>query len=516
MKHVIRCLFTCACFFLTACGDAGERFDTLIENGRVFDGDHELPAGTVVGVTGDQIHYVGPMREALSADRVIDATGLIVAPGFIDPHTHAYQELPEAGPDRLDSYITQGITTIFSGNDGGGPVNTGEALAGLDARGIGANFALFVGHGSVRREVLGMADRQATLGELARMKQLVADAMEAGALGLSSGLFYAPGSFAETSEIIELAKVAAPYGGVYESHLRDESNYTIGVLGAVEEAITIGREADIPVHIAHIKALGVDVWGYSAQIIKMIEDAHSNGRIVTADQYPWLASGTRVSNALIPRAAMAGGTEALFARLRDPGTLPALKEAMAENLRRRGGPASILLTSGDERWLGMRLGEYAESVQLSPVDAAVEIVLAGDAKIASFNMNEADLEAFMQQPWVMTSSDGGDGHPRKFASFPEKYREYVTNRQTLSLADFIHRSSGLTAQTFGLKDRGFLRAGYKADIVVFDPETFAPTATYQTSDTLSVGVTYLIVNGGFAITNGEMSDQTFGVAVRKK
>ena len=516
MRQALHYLLACTVFLLAACDETAERYDTLIENGRVFDGERELPAGTVVGINGDQIRYVGPAHSKLMAGNVVDATGLIVSPGFIDPHTHAYQELPDAGPDRLDSYITQGITTIFSGNDGGGPVNTGDALAALDARGVGANFALFVGHGSVRREVLGMDNRQATVDELARMKLLVGKAMEEGALGLSSGLFYAPGSFAETSEVIELAKVAAQHGGVYESHIRDESNYTIGVLGSVDEALTIGSEADIPVHIAHIKALGVDVWGYSSQIINMIEDAQKKGQIVTADQYPWLASGTRVSNALIPRAAMAGGTEALFARLQDPATLPALKEAMAENLRRRGGPSSILLTSGAERWLGMRLGEYAEIAGASPVDAAVEIVLAGDAKIASFNMNEMDVEAFMRQPWVMTSSDGGDGHPRKYASFPEKYREYVVNRQTLSLTDFIHRSTGLTAQTFGLKDRGFLRAGYKADIVVFDPETFAPTATYQQSDQLSAGVRHLIVNGGFAIANGEMSDQTFGIAVRKK
>lgn len=473
---------------------AQEPLDYLIKNGLVFDGTGSDGQIVDIGIRDDRIVFVGTASD-LSAENTIDAGGFIVAPGFIDPHTHAYGERPAEGPDHLTSYVTQGVTTILSGNDGGGPADTASALKVISDRGIGANFGLFVGHGSVRRQVIGMQNRQATTEELDQMKGLVADAMEAGALGLSSGLFYAPGSFAQTEEVVELAKVAARYGGVYESHLRDESNYSIGVVAAVQEALEIGRKAQIPVHIAHIKALGVDVWGKSSAIISIIEDAQADGLQVTADQYPWLASGTGISAALIPRTAMAGGREALLERLRDPLQLPALKEAMAENLRRRGGAQSILLTGGNDGWRGLRLSEYADRENVTPVNAAVQIVLDGDARIASFNMNENDVRNFMGRPWVMTSSDGGDGHPRKFASFPQKYRKFVVEEKDLTLAEFIYRSTALTASTFGITDRGLLAGGAFADILIFDPETFSPRATFENADLTSTGVQYLFVNG---------------------
>lgn len=489
-----------------------EVYDIAIEGGLVFDGTGAPGVSTNIGIIGSEIVYVGAASN-LNAKQTINANGMIVAPGFIDPHTHAFEERPEEGPDYLESYTSQGVTTVLSGNDGGGPVNTERAYEELKVRGLGANFGLFVGHGSVRRAVIGMEDRQASSQELEQMKALVAGAMKAGALGLSSGLFYSPGSFAETAEVIELARVAAEYGGVYESHIRDESNYSIGLIAAIEEAIEIGQEANIPVHIAHIKALGVDVWGQSEEIIQRIEAAQADGIRVTADQYPWLASGTRVSNALIPRPAMAGGRDALYNRLRNPELLPDLKAAMAENLRRRGGPASILLTSGSKAWRGLTLGEYAEKNQTSPIDAAVEIVLSGDAKIASFNMNEDDVQTFMRQPWVMSSSDGGDGHPRKYASFPQKYQQYVVEEKVLTLAEFIHKSSGLTAQTFGIDDRGEIKPGMKADIVIFDPETYGPMATYENPAEYSVGVEHLLVNGQFTIENGQRTKAAHGELV---
>jgi len=480
------------------------KFDYLITGGLVFDGSGAAGKRIVIGITGDRIAYVGDAKAGLTAAKHINASGFVVAPGFIDPHTHAYQERPSEGPDRLNSYITQGITTVFSGNDGGGPADFAAALERIDKQGSAANFGLFVGHGAVRRHVMGMDDRPPTSDELSQMRQLVAGAMEAGALGLSSGLFYAPGSFATIDEVIELAKVAAEYGGIYESHLRDESNYSIGVIGAVAEAIEIGERAGMPVHIAHIKALGVDVWGQSKAIIKLVEDARAKDQQVTADQYPWLASGTRISNALVPRRAMAGGTDAMKNRLQDAALLPQLKAEMKENMRRRGGADSILLTGGQQHWRGLTLAQYGGKIGKAPIDAAIEIVMEGDAGIASFNMNEQDVRNFMTQPWVMTSSDGGDGHPRKYASFPQKYRRYVVQEQTLSLADFIHKSSGLTAITFGLNDRGFLKVGMKADVLIFDPLTFGPEATYENPTELSIGVEFLFVNGQPTILNGHV------------
>ncbi|WP_262696207.1 N-acyl-D-amino-acid deacylase family protein [Kordiimonas aquimaris] len=492
----LRVLSICICFVVSACSE--QPYDYLIRGGLVVDGTGSAGRIADVGIVGDKIVFVGDAGNHVS-QHIIDASGMVVSPGFIDPHTHAYGERPDEGVDYLRSYITQGTTTVFSGNDGGGPVDSEKAYQRMTEAGLGANFGLFVGHGQVRRAVVGLDNRKATSEELEQMKELVEKAMKAGALGLSSGLFYAPGSFADTQEVIELAKIAVKYGGVYESHLRDESNYSIGVVGAVREAIEIGREARIPVHIAHIKALGVDVWGQSEEIIEIIEAAHAEGIRVTADQYPWLASGTRVSNALIPRAAMAGGVDALHARLRDENGLSELKQAMAENLRRRGGAESILLTSGSDEWRGLNLGQYAAKLDKAPIDTAVEIVLAGDAKIASFNMNENDVQNFMRQKWVMTSSDGGDGHPRKFASFPQKYRQYVVDHKTLSLEEFIYRSSALTAETFGIKDRGVLREGMKADVLIFDTATYGPVATYEKPDQISKGVVYLWINGQMVI-----------------
>lgn len=503
-------------FTMTSGVVAEDKFDYLITGGLVFDGSGSEGKRLVVGVVGDEITYVGSPKAGILATNHINASGLIVAPGFIDPHTHAYQERPAEGADHLQSYVTQGVTTVFSGNDGGGPIDTGSALGQISKQGIAANFGLFVGHGALRRHVMGMDDRPPTADELSQMKQLVADAMKAGALGLSSGLFYAPGSFAATDEVIELAKVAGEYGGVYESHIRDESNYSIGVIGAVAEAIEIGQEAEIPVHIAHIKALGVDVWGQSSAIIELIEEARTSGQIVTADQYPWLASGTRVSNALVPRRAMAGGTEAMKGRLMDAAQLPQLKTEMAENMRRRGGASSILLTGGKSKWRGLTLGDYAEKIGQTPIDTAVAIVLDGDAGIASFNMNPQDVRNFMVRPWVMTSSDGVDGHPRKYASFPRKYRRYVVEEGTLAVAEYIRRSSGLTATTFGLKDRGFLREGMKADIVIFDPLTFGPKATYENATQLSEGVWFLLVNGIPVIWQENRLSATPGQALRQQ
>lgn len=492
---------------------AEDEFDYLITGGQVFDGSGSEGQNIVIGITGDRIVYVGAAKAGLTAAKHINASGLVVSPGFIDPHTHAYQERPSEGPDAIQSYVTQGITTVFSGNDGGGPADSAAALARIHKQGSAANFGLFVGHGAVRRQIMGMDDRPPSADELSQMKKLVAAAMKAGALGLSSGLFYAPGSFANTDEVVELAKVAAEYGGIYESHLRDESNYSIGVIGAVSEAIEIGQRAGLPVHIAHIKALGVDVWGQSSAIIKLVEVAHARGQKVTADQYPWLASGTRISNALVPRHAMAGGTDAMKTRLKDPAQLPQLKAEMAENMRRRGGANSILLTGGQQHWRGLTLEQYAAKIGKAPIDTAIEIVMDGDAGIASFNMNERDVRNFMTQPWVMTSSDGGDGHPRKYASFPQKYRRYVIQEQTLSLAKFIHKSSGLTARTFGLENRGVLQVGMKADILIFDPLTFGPVATYESPAETSVGVVFLLVNGQPVIWQEDTKSVTPGTAL---
>ncbi len=500
---------------LVNCGqleNTGISADILISGGTVYTGRNEAPQSLDIAINGDQITYIGPVgAENFNADRIIDATGLIVAPGFIDPHTHSLGNLQD--PDRKlnANYLTQGVTTVFNGNDGGGPTNIRETLDELEENGIGTNTALFVGQGAVRRSVMQMRNEPPTYGELEIMKGQVRVAMEEGALGLSTGLYYAPGSYSSTEEVIELAKEIAPYDGIYESHIRDESTYNIGLLSAIKEVIDIARAAEIKGHVGHIKALGVDVWGQSTDAIAMIEAAQAEGLRITADQYPWLATGTGVVGALLPRYVQEGGVEAMHARLRDPAQLTQIKADMAENMRKRGGPDALLLSGGNGNMVvGRTLGEEAAARGKDLIDTAIEIIFEGGSNIANFAIDEDDLRAFMQKPWVMTSSDGSFGHPRKFATFPTKYREYVVNKEYVTLQDFIHRSTGLTADTFKLCDRGYIDTDMFADIVIFDADEFAPVADFVNPRELSVGVKYLVVNGGLAIDNGELTGELYG------
>jgi N-acyl-D-aspartate/D-glutamate deacylase len=446
-----------------------------------------------IGIVADRIVSMKASADA-DAGQVIDASGLTIVPGFIDPHTHAEDEVFDVPTSANVNYLTQGVTTVFIGNDGRGIEERAEGVAKMRSQGIGTNVAYFVGHGTVRQKAMGLENRAPTDAELEVMRDLVEDDMRAGALGLSSGLFYTPGSFAETGEVVELAKVAAKFGGVYDSHLRDESSYNIGVLGSIRELIQIGEEANIPVHAAHLKALGRDVWGQSGDIIALVAAARERGVEVTADQYPWRASGTSFASSLIPSWVRADSTEAMFDRLANPDLQDRVREEMEANLWRRGGEDSLLVTEESE-WRGMTLGEIAEQMGVAPVDAAVEVVRGGNPSIASFNMNPDDMSALAIQPWVMTGSDGSTGHPRKYASYPKAYRDLVVDGALMPMEQYVHRSSGLVADSFSLCDRGYLAAGRKADIVMLDLENFRPVADFGNPTLLSTGVTHMLVNG---------------------
>jgi len=487
---------------LTACQQKIQ-VDYLIENGTVYLGDNTQGQVIDIAIQGENIIFIGNASKRVAAKVSLDATGLIVAPGFIDPHTHSLIDLQsdDAVIRQNANYRMQGVTTVFNGNDGYGAANITELSQDLTQKGIGTNTAFFVGHGAIRSKVMGDDNRAPTQAELDSMRALINDAMDAGALGLSTGLFYAPGSFSNTDEVVELAKEAAAKGGIYDSHIRDESTYNIGVEAAIEEVLEIGRRANIPVHIAHIKALGVDVWGKSVPIIASIEKAQAEGVRVTADQYPWPASGTRISNALIPRSLKAGGPEKYMARLNNPALQVQLIIDVAENLRRRGGAGAILITDKRSKWRGKTLEEIADINDSSPVKMAIQIARAGDAKIASFNMNEDDIKNFMRQDWVMTSSDGDQGHPRKYASFPRKYDVYVREQNIMPIETFLYKSSGLVADTFNICERGYLKLGYKADIVIFNPDEFKAKADFQNPELLSQGVEHLFVNGALVVEN---------------
>lgn len=491
--------------------------DVLITGGVVYSGaEGDDGALLDVGITGDRIAFVGDAQsETVSAKTTVNAEGLIIAPGFIDPHTHSMDDLLSETHNVNANYLRQGVTTVVVGVDGGGPVNIAETLENFAQNGIGTNAALFVGHNTLRKLAIGEADRAPTSQELDSMRSLVSDAMAEGALGLSTGLYYAPGSFAKTEEIIELAKVAAEQGGVYDSHIRDESSYSIGLLTAISEALEIGKRSGAPVHIAHIKALGVDVWGKSKAVIDLVEAARREGQQVTADQYPWAASGTSVSNALIPNWAKAGGLEDLHMRLQDAALQSRLHSEIKENLRKRGGAGALLITEGNEAWVGKTLSDISSAMNMSPVESAITIVLQGDARVASFNMQESDIEAFMREPWVITSSDGSKGHPRKYGSFPRKFRHYVVDKDVISVGEFIRRSTGLAADILNLCDRGYIREGFAADITIFDPKTFRENADFLNPERSSSGVFHLFVNGVSVIENGKLNYSTAGKPLRR-
>lgn len=480
--------------------------DVLIRDGTVYDGT-SAPVVTDVALTGDRITLVGDAPDGLVARRTIDATGLVVTPGFVDPHVHATGDLTADSRDRRLNLanLMQGVTTVIVGNDGGGSWEVGQLAAELEEPGIGTNVALLVGFGSVRQEVLGQDDRAPSDAELERMRELVGSAMEDGAVGLSTGLFYTPQNYATTDEVVALAEVAAEYGGVYDSHLRDESSYDLGLLAAVREAIEIGERAGMPVNISHIKALGVDVWGQSADVIDEIRAARERGVPVTADQYPYEASGTSLHASLLPSWARAGGGDSLQARLDDPETRARIEEEMRENMRRRNGPDAFLIIGGDvpDELVGMTLAEVAAERGQDPLETAVQLIRAGGARIGSFNMSEDDIRTFMAAEFVMTGSDGSSGHPRRYGTHARKIRRYVLADGVISLERMIEASSAQPASVFGLEGRGRLEEGAFADVLVFDPAEVRDHATFVEPTLLSSGMRFVFVNGVAAVDEGE-------------
>jgi N-acyl-D-amino-acid deacylase len=484
-----------------AAGAQQPGFDLLIVNGRVLDGTGNPWISLNIGVRGGRITAVGRL-EGSTAARIINASGRFVTPGFIDVHSHAREGL-EGQLNHAEPLLAQGITTAMLNPDGGGPVDLGAVRRTIESKGVGVNTALFVPHGSIRAEVLGMADRAPTARELARMVDLVRAGMEAGGIGLSSGLYYAPGSYAETDEVIAMAKAAGERGGVYSSHIRDEGDYNIGVVAAVEEVIRVAEEGQLPGVVSHMKALGVASWGLSMASLMRIEQARARGVQVWADQYPYEASGTSITGALVPRWAQVGGDDAL--RKRALGAERGrLREAVRENIARRGGPGSLQISrfAPDPAIEGLTIADMAKRSGESPEEVALDLLARGGAGLVSFNMSERDIEQIMRQPYTMTSTDGdlvpmGEGkpHPRAYGAFPRKLRLYVRERSVIDWPFAIRSMTHLPAMVFGLKDRGQLRVGAWADILVFDPAKVTDKATYADPHHLSEGIDTVVVNG---------------------
>jgi N-acyl-D-aspartate/D-glutamate deacylase len=467
--------------------------------------------------------FVGASPGNVVAKRRIDARGQVVTPGFIDPHTHAYEGLPRLGLERRRnlSSLMQGITTVVLGADGRGPLDVKQVLDSSQTLGLGTNTYALTGFGTVRSRVMGNSSAPATPQQVAAMRALITKAMQEGAYGVGSGLFYVPQTYATTDEVVAVVSAAKPFGGVYDTHQRDESSYSIGLFASTREAIRIGCESGLTTNIGHIKTLGVDMWGKADSVLAIMGEARTRGCTVVADQYPWTASGTGLSAALMPRWAQAGGRDSLRLRVADAAQRARMLADMRENLRRRGGDSTLLLIDGDDAkaapYLGKTLKQVAAEVGQPAVEAALDLVLRGiDMGVASFNMTEADIETFMRDPQVMTSSDGSDGHPRLFATYPRKIRRYVMDRRVITMERMIQSATGQVAATYGLADRGVLRAGAYADVLVFDPQQLKEEATYTEPRKLASGMRFVFVNGVAAVDEGGATNALAGKVLRKR
>ncbi|MEX0275834.1 MAG: amidohydrolase family protein [Flavobacteriaceae bacterium] len=500
-----------------SCAKKNLDVDILIENGTVYNGVDTIPRVSSIGIKADTIVFIGnPDQLSISAKRTIDATGMVVSPGFIDPHTHADRELVNSEEAHNTPFLFQGITTVVVGNDGESVYPTTKFKALLEKHGMGTNVVPLVGHGTIREQVMGKSDNQADAAQIEQMQQLVQQEMDAGAYGMSTGLFYAPGSYSETDEVIALAKTVAQNSGIYDTHLRDESSYTVGLIPAVQEAIEIGRQAKIPVHISHIKCLGTDVWRQSDTLITMIENARKQGIGVSANQYPYDASATGLKSAVVPRWAESGGMDSLFIRYENPMIKPRILREVKANIARRGGPDKLLIVkSPDPLFTGKNLLEISDRLDVPPQVAVFKVLEKGYARVASFNMHPYDIQNFMKQPWVVTGSDGNTGHPRKYGSFPRKYHRYVKKEKLMSLGRFIHQSAAATAEIIGIYHRGQLKKGNFADIIIFNPDTFRDVADYTDAFQLSEGLLFSIINGKLAVDKGVFTNDLHGRILQK-
>jgi N-acyl-D-amino-acid deacylase len=515
MKKII-CIAAASlvCIFL-ALSCSRPSYDVVIKGGTIFDGSGKPGYQADLGIMDGRILAIGKIG-ASKAHEVIEARGKYVVPGFIDMHTHC----DNISNKKLNSglnYLTQGVTTVVTGNCGSGTPNVSQYFQKMKRQGIGLNVVHLVGHGTVRALVLKNVDRAPNEDELAKMQSLVRQAMNEGAAGLSSGLFYAPGSYAKTEEVIALCEVVREFGGIYATHIRDESNYTIGLEAAIEEAIEIGEKAGVPVQISHLKALGKPVWGKAEQVCRIIEEAQNRGLCIHADQYPYSASSTSLVAAVVPRWAQADGK--LRERLKDQSILPGIKEEMAANIERRGGGDTLVISSFPKKkeWEGKSLEEISTMLEKSEVDAAIDLIFLGGPSVVSFNQSDADVEYFMKKLYVMTGSDGqitvfgqAKPHPRNYGTFPRKIRRYVLEKKTISMEQVIRAASGLPAEMLKFRDRGLIKESCVADIVVFDPERIRDRATFENPHQYSEGIDFVLINGQVVIRDGEFTGTLAG------
>ncbi len=531
------------------------QYDVLIRNGRVIDGSGNPWFHADIGILRDRIVFIGDADPKVTSRQTIDATGLIVAPGFID--MLGQSEFNLLVDKQAVSKLTQGITTEITGEgDSIAPMNDltrhemrdslehfkvtadwqslEDYFQRLVKQGSAINIGTYVGAASARRLVIGNDDRAPTPDELSQMQEIVDDAMSEGAMGVSSALIYAPGNYASTDELIALAKRAAAAGGIYATHMRNEGNTETD---ALNETFRIAREAKVPVEIFHLKVSGRQNWGKMPQVVAAIERARAEGLDITADQYPYIASATSLG-AVIPPKYHRGGTDAFVARLKDPAERAAIrKELLGSGTRFEnmwtgvGGPQGVLIASvlspALKKYEGKTVAQIAESENKDALDALMDLVVADHDNVGAvyFTMSEDDVKYAMKQPWVSIDNDYGavnttgplsesKVHPRAWGSFPRILGKYVRDENLLRLEDAIRKFTSLPAQRVRLKNRGLLRPDYFADITIFDPAKVADVATFEDPSRPSVGIEYVLVNGTVALEHGKVTGRFAGRPLR--
>jgi dihydroorotase/N-acyl-D-amino-acid deacylase len=504
-----------------------QSFDIIIKNGTLYTGQTDKPfIQSSIGIIGKKIVKISPKIKG-TARKIIDAKGLIVSPGFIDLHAHLE---PLTLDPQAKSHVMQGVTTALGGPDGGGPLPLSDYFKELEAIGIGLNVGYLVGHNSVRNEVMGMENRAPTASELEKMKTLIAINMNAGAFGLSTGLKYLPGSFSKVDEVIELSRVAAIFGGIYTSHLREEG---LGLLEGVQEAILISREANIPVVLTHHKAIGIPMWGASKHTLAMVDSARRLNLDIMMDQYPYTASFTGIA-VLIPAWAMEKTKQLDFAsRIADATMRDSIKKGIIFNLLNdRGGGDLKKIQFGQFAWKpeleGKTLYDWAIMEKLEPTmengaDLVIQAQLHQGAGCIFHVISEEDVRRIMQHPMTMIASDGrlsepgkGHPHPRAYGTFPRVLGHYVREEKVLTLSQALYKMTALPAQRLGLKDRGILKVGYYADITLFNPKSIIDQSTFDKPHQYPKGIPYVLVNGKPVVDQGVYKDVRSGNILRKR
>jgi dihydroorotase/N-acyl-D-amino-acid deacylase len=511
-------------FLLFACAGVlcaqTNRFDILITNAKIVDGTGSPWFNGDVGIRGDSIAAVGLIPGADATVR-IDGRGMVVAPGFIDIHSHGRRGI-NAVPT-AENYLREGVTTIIEGPDGSSPLPISNFLEGIRKLGTSINFGTCVGQGSIRAEVIGLANRKATPEEVTKMKAIAEQAMRDGAFCLSTGLFYVPGNFTPTEEVIELAKVVGRMGGFHISHMREEAGH---VLDSVKETIRIGEEGGLPTQITHHKIIGQANWGKSSDTLKLVEEARARGVDVTIDQYPYTASSTGIQS-LLPQWALEGGPKAAAERLGAPEQRARIKTVVVNNLKydRGAGDAKnvVIVNCGFDRSLaGKSLAELTAArgaaVTLeNAADTAMDLVSKGGCSAVYHAIEEQDVVRIMRSPYAMIASDGdipvfgqAAPHPRSYGTFARVLGVYVREKHVIGLEEAVRKMAGYPAERLKLWDRGLLRPGMKADVIVFDPAKVGDRATYEKPHQYSVGVNEVIVNGKLALHEGSVTSDRPG------